>query len=32
MGNQLLIKGIKNIDGMEFHDIEGGFKVIKKQC
>jgi hypothetical protein len=28
--NNLIIKGIKSIDGMKFHDIEGGFGEDKK--
>ena len=28
--NSLIVKGIKNIDGMKFHDIEGGFGEGKK--
>jgi hypothetical protein len=28
--NELIIKGIKNIEGMKFHDIEGGFGKGKK--
>ena len=28
--NKLIVKGIKNIDGMKFHDIEGGFGEGKK--
>ena len=28
--NKLMIKGIKNIDGMKFHDVEGGFGEGKK--
>ena len=30
MGNELKINGLVNIDGMEFHDIEGGFGEGKK--
>lgn len=30
MENNLVLKGMKNIDGMKFHDIEGGFGEGKK--
>lgn len=30
--NEIEVIGITEVDGMKFHDIEGGFGECKKQC
>ena len=30
LGQPIKVNGVKNIDGMKFHDIEGGFGKNKK--